>query len=85
MRTTRWRYIRYADLSEELYDLAVDPNEWRNLARDPQFAATKDELAKWLPPADAAPAPGSAHRTLVRDGEHWRWEGEIIRPTELQR
>ena len=31
-RTDRWRYIRYADGSEELYDLKDDPNEWKNLA-----------------------------------------------------
>ena len=32
--------------------------------------------------SSAAPAPGSAHRTLVRDGKIWRWEGEPIRPEE---
>lgn len=28
----RWRYFRYADGSEELYDHINDPNEWDNLA-----------------------------------------------------
>ena len=32
LRTDRWRYLRYADGSEELYDLENDPNEWNNLA-----------------------------------------------------
>ena len=32
VRTNRWRYIRYEDNSEELYDLNNDPNEWHNLA-----------------------------------------------------
>jgi arylsulfatase A-like enzyme len=32
LRTDRWRYIRYADGSEELYDHDVDPNEWDNLS-----------------------------------------------------
>lgn len=32
LRTHRWRYIRYSDGSEELYDLRNDPNEWTNLA-----------------------------------------------------
>ncbi|MCB9874514.1 MAG: sulfatase [Planctomycetaceae bacterium] len=32
LRTGRWRYIRYADGSEELYDHQSDPNEWTNLA-----------------------------------------------------
>ena len=28
VRDQRWRYIRYADGSEELYDHQTDPNEW---------------------------------------------------------
>jgi arylsulfatase A-like enzyme len=35
VRSERWRYIRYADGSEELYDMAGDPNEWTNVAGDP--------------------------------------------------
>ena len=32
VRDARWRYIQYADGSEELYDHQNDPNEWNNLA-----------------------------------------------------
>ena len=32
IRDERWRYIHYADGSEELYDHETDPNEWNNLA-----------------------------------------------------
>lgn len=32
LRTDRWRFIRYSDGSEELYDLSADPREWENLA-----------------------------------------------------
>jgi len=49
VRTERWRYIRYADGSEELYDHRSDPNEWTNLAGDPEHAAVKDRLSEWLP------------------------------------
>lgn len=49
----RWRYIRYADGGEELYDHDSDPNEWTNLADRPEFAEVKAELAKWLPKTDA--------------------------------
>ena len=31
LRMERWRFIRYEDGSEELYDLEEDPNEWSNL------------------------------------------------------
>jgi arylsulfatase A-like enzyme len=49
LRTPRWRYIRYADGSEELYDHAADPNEWTNVAAKPEHAALKRELAKAFP------------------------------------
>jgi hypothetical protein len=35
VRTERWRYIRYADGGEELYDHDADEYEWTNLATSP--------------------------------------------------
>lgn len=35
IRSRRYRYIRYVDGSEELYDHRTDPNEWENLIDDP--------------------------------------------------
>lgn len=32
LRTERWRYTRYSDGGEELYDHTADPREWTNLA-----------------------------------------------------
>ncbi|OWK46492.1 sulfatase [Fimbriiglobus ruber] len=49
VRTEKWRYIRYADGSEELYDHAADPHEWTNLATAEKYAGVKKDLAKWLP------------------------------------
>jgi arylsulfatase A-like enzyme len=63
LRSERWRYIRYADGGEELYDHANDPNEWTNLAGRADLAAVKGDLAKWLPKTDAPRAPsGKADR-----------------------
>ena len=53
VRSERWRYIRYADGGEELYDQQNDPNEWANLAGKPEFATVKADLSKWLPKTDA--------------------------------
>jgi arylsulfatase A-like enzyme len=53
LRTERWRYIRYADGGEEFYDHSTDPNEWHNLADNPELAAVKAELARSLPRTDA--------------------------------
>lgn len=53
VRTRDWRYIRYFDGSEELYHNAVDPQEWDNLASDPNCAGKKAELAALLPKEEA--------------------------------
>jgi arylsulfatase A-like enzyme len=55
LRSERWRYIRYADGGEELYDHASDPHEWTNLAGKPEFAAVQSAHAKWLPKTDTPP------------------------------
>ncbi|HYG77034.1 MAG TPA: sulfatase [Planctomycetota bacterium] len=80
VRTERWRYIRYADGSEELYDIAADPNEWNNIAADAKNSSLKDELRKWLPKSSAKPAPGSKHRVLTYDAATGEivWEGKPI-------
>ena len=53
LRSRRWRYTRYADGSEELYDHETDHLEWINLASDPGHVAIKEELRKWLPSSNA--------------------------------
>ena len=50
LRTDRWRYIRYEDGSEELYDHSVDPNEWDNLAGLQRFADRIQEMRKAVAP-----------------------------------
>jgi arylsulfatase A-like enzyme len=80
VRTTRWRFIHYADGSEELYDMQRDPNEWTNLAAEDKHRDTIIDLRKWLPVTDAPPAPGSAHRILTYDGatDEAVWEGQKV-------
>jgi arylsulfatase A-like enzyme len=80
VRTGRWRYIRYADGSEELYDHARDPREWDNLASSPAHARVKARLAEHLPAVNAPPLPGTRVRLVERrDGEVF-WEGQVIPP-----
>ncbi len=58
VRDERWRYIRYHDGGEELYDRRADPNEWRNVAGHPEHAAVKRDLARWIPKNSAPQRPG---------------------------
>ena len=53
VRGDRYRYIRYFDGGEELYDHSTDPNEWKNLADDSAYAAIKSQLSNQLPDKEA--------------------------------
>lgn len=63
VRDDRYRYIRYGDGSEELYDHEKDPREWTNLASNPEYAEVKAELATHLP---TNPAPSVDYRKMKR-------------------
>jgi arylsulfatase A-like enzyme len=80
VRTEKWRYIHYADGTEELYDETADPNEWKNLAGDSNFTEVKADLAKWLPRKDVPAAPHSKSRVLVYDKASGKviWEDEAV-------
>ncbi|MDR9827239.1 sulfatase [Vibrio sp. FNV 38] len=59
VKSERYRYTRYADGSEELYDHSVDSNEWLNLASAPNYTAIKKELIEMLPKYNADWSPVS--------------------------
>ena len=49
IRSERYRYIVYADGTEELYDHQKDKWEWRNLADNPEYAKVKKDMRKGIP------------------------------------
>ena len=57
VRSQDWRYIRYKDGSEELYDRKNDPNEWQNLAGDARYAEILEAHRKIAPATFASIAP----------------------------
>lgn len=62
VRDARWRYIRYHDGSEELYDHDNDPHEFTNLASRPELASVKERLARWFPAENVAPVGAGKHK-----------------------
>lgn len=49
VRTHQYRYIQYEDGTQELYDHNNDPNEWTNVAGNPEHRKTIEALKKLLP------------------------------------
>ena len=82
VRSTRWRYIRYADGSEELYDTQNDRDELNNLAGEEKYASVMAEHRRWLPEKNLPLAPGSRLRILDYQDGKAVWEGEPIDPSD---
>jgi arylsulfatase A-like enzyme len=80
LRSKDWRYIRYSNGREELYDHENDPYEWTNLAGDPQYAgkleAFRAELMARLP--KDSPLKRTGQKTEAKTsgdksgGESWK-------------
>lgn len=78
IRSTNYRFIQYADGSEELYDMKADPNEWKNLAYTEGYQDVLEAHRKWIPQS-RLPAEGSRSRILVRDPDtSVVWEGQQV-------
>ncbi len=75
--TEQWRFIQYADGSQELYNLQEDPYEWVNLASNEAYAPIIRALQEHIPES-SAPAPGNTVRLIeLKDGIPY-WQGEAI-------
>jgi len=56
VRTWRYKYIKYADGSQELYDLAHDPYELRNVVHDTRYRSVAAAMRSLQPRARACKA-----------------------------
>ncbi|MAI34345.1 MAG: hypothetical protein CBE00_09385, partial [Planctomycetaceae bacterium TMED240] len=83
LRGNRYRYSRYADGSEELYDHQNDANEWNNLIADEATAVESrqiaDQMKRWLPSNNATPVLGSAGSDSPLYGEGTISLGEAMK------
>jgi arylsulfatase A-like enzyme len=80
IRDRRFRYIRYANGEEELYDHDRDPHEWRNLAARPAYEAVKARMAAWLPEHDAPEI-----EPAFPDRPRGAWDGSELRLDLLEK
>ncbi|MBM83318.1 MAG: iduronate-2-sulfatase [Planctomycetaceae bacterium] len=80
VRSDRYRYIRYHDGSEELYDHRNDPNEWHNIAASKDHQSVKQQLAMWIVKDWAESAP--TKKAFEFDPHKFTWTnkktGEVI-------
>ena len=67
IRTERWRYIKYANGDEELYDHESDPHEFHNLAEDPEHTAIIGRLAAYLPKKEVPSGPRLPRQRYTQD------------------
>lgn len=70
VRSKKWRYIRYCDGTEELYNLEKDKNEWENLVYTDRnlYSEVIENLEKYLPECKE-PASFSKKRISWFDSE----------------
>lgn len=66
-RDSRYRYIRYANGDEELYDHNGDPHEWTNIASRPEMAEVKQRLAKRFPSNEVVPTVAKGRKKSTAD------------------
>ncbi len=71
-----WKYIRYFDGSEELYDMRVDRKEWNNLAKLVQYRSLMNSFQKYLPIINVPNQPGTKLKPYFSsdypDLENWK-------------
>ena len=70
LRSERYRYIRYVDGSEELYDPQSDPHEWKNLAADPEMKGLVEKYRAQLPKdyAEVLGTGSTGHKSFAASG-----------------
>ncbi|QDT05415.1 Choline-sulfatase [Rubripirellula lacrimiformis] len=84
VRSDDWRYIRYRDDTEELYDHRTDPGEHTNLAADPKYASVVEDHKKWIPKSGALPAGTDHWKGDSLDKRIQEWEDNDSLPDWLR-
>jgi arylsulfatase A-like enzyme len=79
LRSKQYRYIRYEDGSEELYDHTRDPNEWTNLAGQESQAKLLARFRKSLPTKNAK------YHKATRSGAVNKWFDDHLKKNGVKK
>jgi iduronate 2-sulfatase len=71
VRSERWRYIRYRDGTEELYDHSNDPGEHVNVAGLAEKEGVIRDLRRWLPKTNVNFSTGPQVDSLGKRHQEW--------------
>jgi arylsulfatase A-like enzyme len=58
VRDEQYRYISYGNGQEELYNHKTDPEEWANVAGNPEYSEIIEKLKKYIPQEGKKPLKG---------------------------
>ena len=72
LRNKDWRYIRYANGKEELYNVNEDPQEWNNLAakseNGPLLKSLKNQLFDRISTSESS----VSEKEIKKNAEYWK-------------
>jgi arylsulfatase A-like enzyme len=81
VKNERYNYIQYHDGTRELYDREKDPNEWTNLAHNPQYSDVISKLKSYIPEESALNKPKRDGSTEI---EPWHETFSYINDLDIE-
>jgi hypothetical protein len=78
-----FRYIYYAEGTEEFYNTKEDYNEWNNLVGNDKYRATIDKMKQVVPKEFRKPATPKKSLNLIFEEEGYHWESKNGDPPQM--
>ena len=72
LKNSQWRYIRYSNGKEELYNLIKDPKEWNNIAGNPERLSLIKDFRTQLLMRISSESFDAEERSVEKDAEFWK-------------
>ena len=72
LKNSQWRYIRYSNGKEELYDLIKDPKEWHNIAANSEKVPLIKDFRAQLLRRISSESFDASEKSVKKDAEFWK-------------